>query len=70
MLREKLEHNFSSLELSPFFFENLCFEQPLSSKKNAPISTTVVVRIACQTLQNIPGGLLHSIIREKSGQNL
>ena len=66
---EKKHVKVFSLERLPLF-KNLRFHQPPGSKKNALISSTVIVRIAFEPLKIINGGLSHSIMREKIGQNL
>ena len=64
---KKKGHNSFFIGKFAFFFKNLCFQQPLRSSRNALISSTVIVRIACGPLKIVPWGLSHSIIREKIG---
>ena len=61
--KKKKAKVFSSLERL-LFFKNLCFQQPLRSLKNAPISSRVIVRIACGPLKRVPWGLSHAINEE------
>ena len=49
------------------FFKILCFQQVLRSWKNAPIGSTVSVRMACGPLYYLSWALGQSIIRRKVG---
>ena len=51
-------------------FWNVFFYRPLRSQRNDLIICTIIVKKPCGPLWIVPWGLLHSIIREKPGQNL
>ena len=51
-------------------FQKFAFSSTSWVQQNALISSTVIVRIAFEPLRIINGGLSHSIMREKIGQNL
>ena len=51
-------------------FQKFVFSSTSWVHKNALIGSSVIVRIASEPLQIINGGLSHSIIREKIGQNI
>ena len=69
ILREKKAKTFFSLERSPFFLKNLCFQQPLRSQEHALLSSTVPVRISCGTIWIVPWGLSHWILGRKWAKN-
>ena len=47
------------------FFKTLCFQQFLTSQKNAVLFSSVNVTKACGPFQSFPWLLSHSVIREK-----
>ena len=50
------------------FFENLCFQQPLRTWRNALVSSAVIVKLACWPSQIVSWGLSQSMMRGKMGQ--
>ena len=46
------------------------FQQPLRCYRNDLAASTVIVKIPCEAWQVVPGGLSHTKMREKIGQNL
>ena len=50
------------------FFSKNCVFNNFLGPKNAPITSRVIVRIACGSLKRVPWGLSHSIIPGKKGQ--
>ena len=65
VIREKKAKTFFSLERLPFFSKHCVFQRLLSCYRSDVITFTVIVGIPFVTLQNVPWGLSHSIIREK-----
>ena len=53
-----------------FFFEKLCFQQPLRYYRNDLVTSTVIVRSPCGLLWINYWGLPHSMNREKIQQTL
>ena len=51
------------------FFKNFCFQQPLRSYKNAPINSTVIVRIPSGPFKSVPGGFFYSTTLESCSIN-
>ena len=54
----------------PFFFKNLCFQQPLRTWRNSIVSSAVIVKPACESSQFVSRGLSHLMVRWKNGQKL
>ena len=50
------------------FFKTLCFQQFLTSQKNAVFYSSVNVTKACGPFQSVPWLLSHSVLRVKVGQ--
>ena len=51
-----------------FFFKNLCFQQPVRTRRNALVSSAVIVKLACGPSQIVSCGLSHSMVKGKMGQ--
>ena len=69
-LREKTGQKLFFTGKFAFFFQSLCFQQPLRFYSNDLVTSTVNVRSPSGPLWIIPWGRSHSIMPEKIGQNL
>ena len=67
---EKIGQNLFFTGKIAFFFQRLCFQQPLRFYSNDLVTSTVNVRSPSGPLWIIPWGRSHSIMPEKIGQNL